>query len=171
MRTFLLLALSTGCLLAQSPVERSNALYQAGLIAMNQGDVAKARQAFTEALQLNPGHANARYQLGQLKLNSAQIAGKGHEQQLAKIVVPQISLDGASLEEALEALTAIVTRESKQQVTPNFVVQDSAAAFKSRKINLQLRGVPANKVLEFILSQAGGTAKYEEHAVVIKPNA
>lgn len=171
MRTFILLALSTTCLLAQTPVEKSNTLYQQGLAAMNSGDVAKARQSFTEALQHNPGNANARYQLGQLKINETALAGKAREQELAKIIVPKIELDGASLQEALEALSAIVVKESHGKVAPNFVVQDTQAAFKERKISLQLRSVPAHKVLEFILGQTNGRVRYDEHAIVIKPDA
>lgn len=172
MKTLLILALCTGCLMAeQTPAERSNALYQQGVAAMSSGNVAKARQSFTEALQLNPGNANARYQLGQLKINETQVAAKGHETQFAKVVIPQISLENATLDESLEALSALVTRESKQQVAANFVVQDATGAFKTKKITLQLRGVPANKVLEYILSQAAGKARYEEHAIIVKPVA
>jgi TolA-binding protein len=88
-------------------------IYQQGLIAVREGNVTAAERAFQEVLRLQPGNANARYQLSELKQNQGSIA--------------------------------------------------------AREVTLQVKNVPAKAMFEMLLEQAGAVAKYEEHAIVIRP--
>lgn len=155
---------------AQTPAQRAEASYRKGQAAEQAGDPAAARKAYTEALQANPNHANARYSLGQLKLTSPAIAAKGRETKFGSVMVPEFKLDQATLQESLDALRLIVEKQSKDEVTPNFVVQDPKNALAAARISLVLKNTPAKGVLQYLLEQAGAKARHDEHAIVITPN-
>ena len=74
--------------------------------------------AYTAALKANPNHANARYSIGQLKLNSAAISAKGREAKFGAVMIPAFKLEDATLQEALAALSTIIEKESKDEVVP-----------------------------------------------------
>jgi tetratricopeptide (TPR) repeat protein len=155
--------------LAQSPGQQAEALYQKGLAAEKAGDPAAARSFYTEALKRDPKNPNATYSLGQLKLNSPAIAAKGREAKFGAVMIPVFQLDQATLQEALAGLSVIVEKESKGEVTPNFVIEDPKAVLASQKISLNLKNMPAKAVLKYLTDQTGGKVRYDEHAVVISP--
>ena len=76
-------------------------------------------------------------------------------------------MDKASLQEALDSMNLIISKESKDDVTPNFVIQDPKNLLADRKITLNLKNMPAKAVLKYCLDQTGAKARYDEHAVVI----
>ena len=154
---------------AQTPTQQADGLYRQGLAAEKAGDPAAARQAYEAALKANPGHANARYSLGQLKLNSASVAAKGREAKFGAVMIPEYRLDAATLQESLDALRVIVEKQSKQQITPNFVIQDPKNELAAAKISLNLKNLPARGVLQYLMEQSGAKARYDEHAIVISP--
>ena len=141
----------------------------AGIAAENAGDVAAARLAYTKALQANPGHANCRYRLNQLKIDAPVIAAKGREAKLSKVMIPAFQLDPASLQEALDSLNLILEKESKGQVAANFIVQDPNKTLAASRLTLNLKNVPASAVMKYLLAQANAKARYDEHAIVIEP--
>lgn len=151
------------------PAANAEALYRQGLAAEKAGDPEAARKAYTEALKANPNHANARFSLGQLKLNSTAIAAKGREAKFGSVMVPEYKLDSASLRESLDALQMIVEKQSKDKVTPNFVIKDPGDKLGAAKISLQLKSLPARAVLQYVLEQVNAKARYDEHAIVIEP--
>jgi tetratricopeptide (TPR) repeat protein len=65
--------------LAQSPAQQAVSHYQKGQAAEKAGDPTAAKEHYTQALKLDPSNADARFSIGQLKLNSASIAAKGRE--------------------------------------------------------------------------------------------
>lgn len=152
-----------------TPGQLADAYYARGIAAENVGDVAGARTAYTQALKANPRHANCRYRLKQLELNKDNIAKKGRELQFDKVIIPVIRIDGATLQESLNALSTMIAKESKDKLTPNFIIQDPHAAFANSKINLNLKGLPASAVIKYMLTQSNAKARYDEHAVVIMP--
>jgi tetratricopeptide (TPR) repeat protein len=155
---------------AETPAQRAELLYRQGQTAEQAGDPEAARKAYTEALHANPGHPHARYSLGQLKITAPALAAKGREAKFGSVIVPELKLDEAPLKDSLEALQVIVEKQSKEQVTPNFIVQDPKAALSTVKISLVLKNTPAKAVLQYILDQAGAKARHDEHAIVIAPN-
>jgi tetratricopeptide (TPR) repeat protein len=176
MKTIAIVLIAAACAsqaIAQSaagvPARNAETFYRQGLAAEKAGDPGAARTAYAEALRLQPGHANARYRLGELKLNAPAIAAKGREAKFGAVVVPEFRVEEASLKECLEALEKIVNRESKETVSPNFILQDPKDQLSSAKISLVLKKVPASGVMRYLLEQSGAKARYDEHAIVISP--
>lgn len=153
----------------QTPAQQAEISYRQGQAAEKAGDPVAAQKAYTDALKANPNHANARYSLGQLKINAASIAAKGREAKFGAVMVPEFKLDAASLQEALAALQVIVEKESKGEVTPNFVIQDPKNQLTAAKISLNLKNTPAKAALQYLLEQSGANARHDEHAIVITP--
>jgi len=158
---------------AQAPAPptapQAEVLYRQGLAAEKAGDPVAAQKAYAAALKADPKHANARYSLGQLKLNAGSISAKGREAKFGTVMVPVFNLDAATLQEALDALQVIVIKESKQQVTPNFIIQDPRKELAEVKITLKLKSMPAKAVMQYLMEQSGAKARYDEHAIVITP--
>ena len=152
-----------------APVQQAEACYRQGLAAEKAGDPIAAQKAYTAALAANPSHANARYSLGQLKLNSGAIATKGREAKLAAVVIPEYRLDGATLQEALDALAVLIEKQTTKEATPNFVMQDPNKQFADKKLTLSLKNTPAKAVLQYLMEMSSGKARYDEHAIVITP--
>jgi tetratricopeptide (TPR) repeat protein len=155
--------------LAQSPAQVAQSLYQKGLAAEKAGDPVAAKGFYTDALKADPKNPNARYSLGQLKLTSSSIAAKGREAKFGAVAIPVIQLDGATLKESLDALGMIIEKQSKEEVTPNFVIEDPKGLLTERKISLSLKNMPAQAVMKYLLDQTGAKARYDEHAIVVSP--
>ncbi len=155
---------------AASPAQQAEAYYRQGVAAEAAGDPAAAKAAYQAALQANPRHANATYSLGQLQINYTKVASKGREAKFATVVVPEFNLDQATLKESLDALRLIVEKQSNDEVTPNFMIQDPTTTLAGAKITLVLKNIPAKGVLQYVLEQARAKARYDEYAIVILPN-
>ena len=152
------------------PTKEANAAYYTAVAHETAGDAAAAKAAYEKALQLNPRHANARYRLGQLKLNYDRIIAKGKEREISSIMIPEFKVDDADFSEALRALAIHVEKESKEQVTPNFIIQDPANELAGRKVTLKMKGVPSGEILNYMLQMAKAKARFDKHAVVITPH-
>lgn len=151
------------------PKPSPEAFYQKGLTAVEAGDVAGAKANFQQALQLDPNHANARFQLAELQRNAGKVAAKGREGKLATVIIPQVEFTAADLSDALTALGKMVDKESKGAVTANFIVEDPQGKLAGTKVTLMVRHLPAKAVLDYLLSQVGAKARFDEHAVVVMP--
>ena len=150
------------------PAAQAEKSYRSGLAAVEKGDRSGAKAAFEEALRLNPGHANARFHLLELRGSGERMAAKARELRLQQVTLPVITLDDVPLDEALNALDLLVRKESKDQYVPNFVIQDAGGELAKRKVSLQLRNVPATVALKYILESCRATSRFEEHAIVIQ---
>lgn len=153
-----------------TPARQAEMFYHQGQAAEKAGDPVAAEKAYAAALKADPTHANARYAIGQLKLNAPGIAAKGREAKFASVVIPAFNLDAATLQEAIDALGVLVEKQSKNAVAPNFVIQDPEKKLAAVKISLKLKSMPAKSVLQYLLEQSGAKARYDEHAIVIMPN-
>jgi len=166
-----LLMLLPAALPAAEPTaqQQAEAAYRKGLIAERAGNAATAKEAYETALRLYPRHADARYRLGQVKLNYAKIGAEGREKRFAGVLIPEYKVDEASLADALGALSTLVDTASEQQVAANFIIQDPAGKLAERKITLVMKGTPASGILRYVLEMAGAKARFDEHAIVIMP--
>jgi tetratricopeptide (TPR) repeat protein len=156
-------------ILSANPASTPDAHYRRGMAAEQAGDPTAAREAYELALKLNPQHANARYRLGQLKINRGVVAAKGREAKIGAVMLPEIHLEGASVKESLDALAIMIEKQSEGEVTPNFIIQDPEAKLAEAKISFQLKNVPVSAVLNYILTQSRAKVKYDEYAVVVSP--
>ncbi|MEO5715918.1 MAG: tetratricopeptide repeat protein [Luteolibacter sp.] len=159
----------TSLAFAETPGQLAQTLYQKGQAAEKAGDPVAAKEHYTQALKADPNNANARYSIGQLKLTSGTIAAQGREAKFGAVMIPVFQLDGASLQEALDALSLIIEKQSKDTVTPNFVLEDPKGLLASQKISLNLKNMPSKAVMKYVMDTANAKARYDEHAVVVSP--
>lgn len=150
-------------------MKQANTLYNQGVVAMRGGHYDVAQTSFREVLRLYPKHTQARRHLLHLLENRNSLEIGKRKAALKKVVVPAVDFDKVTVQEALDVLAALVQRESKNTVSPNFVVQDPTGGFKNRTITLRLRGVPAETLLNYIVDQASGRVRYDSHAIVLTP--
>lgn len=168
-------AILLGLALAAMPAfaDQADDYYQKGLAAITRGEPEQAAAAFRKALSLRPDHAYARFQLGKLQGQAGQLKAKRREGELTKVKLDEVNFDGVTLSEALTALNHMVekktAKDGKEGVTPNFMVQDSSGKLGDTEVTLRLKNVPAKIALDYLLEQAGGKARYDEHAIVILP--
>src|SRR6478672_5078447 len=141
--TILIAAALVSPTFAETAAQQAEAFYKQGQNSEKAGDPAAAKESYTSALRLNPGHANARYSLGQLKINAGTLAAKGREAKFGTVTVPVFQLDGATLQEALDALSQIIAKQSKEAAAPNFVIEDPKGQLAAQKITLNLKNMPA----------------------------
>lgn len=151
--------------------DKAGDIYKQGMIALDQGNVKAADAAFREVLRLQPGNANARYQLGELQRNQGSVAARARIKKMGEYQLAEINFDDVSLSEALEALTMLVDKKAEGKFSPNFMVQDPSNKLADSRVNLSVKNVPAKAAFDMVLQQAGAVAKYEEHAIVVKPVA
>jgi hypothetical protein len=154
---------------APTPAQLAEAYYAKGIAAEKAGDAAGARLAYTKGLQAYPRHANCRFRLNQLKIDGPAIAARGREAKFATVIIPVINLDGATLQEAIDAIALGIEKASKGKIAGNFLIQDPGKKLDQAKITLSLKNLPASAVIKYILTQANAKARYDEHAVVIEP--
>ncbi|MGC4013033.1 MAG: tetratricopeptide repeat protein [Luteolibacter sp.] len=143
--------------------------YAEGMAAVAAGDPKLAESCFTKALQQDPNNANARYQLGEVRKNASSIASKGRENKFGGVMIEKIQLDKATLQESLDYLASLVSKASKDQVASNFILEDPKNALGTKEVTLKLNNVPAKAVLQYILTQVDGRARFDEHAIVVSP--
>lgn len=161
------LAISGQLALAQTAAEKADDYYRKGLAAEKAGDPTTASAAYHAALQLSPGHANARYRAGQVKIEAGSIRSSATEAKIGGVKIPVYRIEEATVSEAISALGIAIEKASKNEVTPNFVIQDPKGKLAETKISMQLKNVPAKAILDYIHSQANTQARFDEHAVII----
>ena len=144
-------------------------LYKQGLTALEDGDGQLARECFTTVLRIQPSHGNARYQLLSMKKRGPQLAAQVRKKKLTQITVPKVDFDDVSVGEAIEALGVLVEKETEGKFAANFIVQDPRGVLEKRPISMKLGKVPASVVLDYILKMGDASARYDEHAIVIRP--
>lgn len=157
--------------LAQDRAQQVQSSYQQGLVAVRDGEVELARDAFKRVLELDPNNANAQFQLNQLSTSVGQLNLRKRELAFSRIVVPQVAFNATTFSDALAALASVVERESAGKFVPNFVLSDPSGELAKREISLDLRAVPAPAVLKYLCEQAGAVSRIESHAIVLRlPN-
>lgn len=172
--------------------QSANNYYQRGMLAMERGDIAQAAASFRQALEVNANHAHARYQLGQLKIRAGQLEASRRERAFAAVMLDEINFDQAPFSEALRALSQMVeTSQEKadaegeadkktkdggaeknadeEALVVNFVIQDPAGKLSERVVSLKMKNVPAKTALDYLMQQVQASARYDKHAIVIRP--
>lgn len=152
-----------------SPLRMAQAYYQRGLKEVDEGNVKIAEAAFTKALEYQPRHSGAQYQLGQLRIHADQIEARGREKRFNLLQVKEINVDGASLEESLLAVKLAIQAADEKVDAPVFLIQDPEKKLQAVEISFQLKGVPARAALDFIAKQANARVRFDSHAIIVSP--
>ena len=164
---FAVIALAAPGAFAQSAAQEAESYYQKGLAAEKAGDPDTAKAAYAAALQLLPGHANARYRAGQVKINASSIKSAATKAKIGAVTIPVYHLEDATVKEAIEALGVAMEKASEGKVAPNFISEDPKGKLADTRISMQLKNIPVKAILDYIHGQANTKARYDEHAVVI----
>lgn len=149
--------------------DKARLLYHQGEVAMKNGRVQQAEASFRGVLKLYPTHPQARKKLNEITTNKGAIETNNRKSKLNHVVIPKVDMEKLTLGESLEVLSAHIKQSSPDKAVPNFIVQDRTGAFKGRLVTLNLSRVPAGTLLKYILGQVGGVARFDAHAVIIKP--
>jgi hypothetical protein len=149
--------------------QEASILYRQGLSALEEGEAELARQSFLEVLRKQPRHVNARIQLDRLRGRTGELAATRRKQKLTSIKIPKVDYDEVTLQEALEALSLMIDKQTEGKFSANFVIQDPGGHLDHRPVSLQLSNVPANVVLKHLLNLADARERYDEYAIVVKP--
>ena len=169
-RQLLMLAIGLGCL--PLAADEADQHYRRGMNAVASGDIVAARNSFMKTLELRPGHPHARFQLNNLKGQKGEMVAKQRSGKLASIVLDRIEFDEVPLSEALIGLNHLIeakTGEGGKPFSPNFMIQDPKGELGDKEVSLRLRNVPAKVALDYMLQAVSATARYDEHATVIRP--
>ena len=154
---------------ADARVQKAKSFYQMGLHAMNEGNFDLAKTSFKGVLKIYPHHPQARAKLIHISTNRNSLEIGRRKAALRMVIIPKVNLEKTTIQEALEMQAVQVERESKKKVTPNFIVQDPTGGFKGRSVTLRLNRIPAETLLKYIVDQAAGNVRYDNHAIVITP--
>lgn len=154
---------------ADDKAAKARDFYQQGMRAKQEGRYQLAKTSFQQVLRIYPNHPQARRQLMYLHTNRDALATKNRKKQLHEVVIPKVDMHQVSPQEALDILSALVKQESKQKVSPNFIIQDRSKALDGKTVTLNLSRVPADTLLRYIADQAGAVARYDTHAIVLIP--
>lgn len=159
---------------AQQAQEGNAALkaYYNAIALETAGDVDAAKASYEKALKLNPRHAEARYRLGQLKINRAKIIAKAQERKIGGVKIDEYKVDDADFGDAIKALGIHIenaTKDSEEPITPNFIIQDPSGSIATQKVTLNMKNIPSGEVLNYLLDMAKAKVRYDKHAVVIMP--
>ena len=150
---------------------KARGLYQQGITAMKAGQYNLAKTSFRGVLKLYPTHPQARQKLNYISSNQGTLETDQRKKEMRKVVIPKVDIDKASLQEAIDVLSAHIKQASQSKTSPNFIVQDRSGGFTGKVVTLNLSNVPADTLLKYIVDQVGGVAKFDSHAIIIKPRA
>ncbi|MEN8771921.1 MAG: hypothetical protein ABF379_08420 [Akkermansiaceae bacterium] len=145
------------------------AWYQKGMAALKSDHPEAAKSAFQNVLRLKPGYAPAKYQLARIPELSARAKVARRKALFKKTIIPEINFNKATLEEALEALDVLALKASKEGLAPNFVLRDPKGKVTKQQVTLKMKNIPASVALAYILDGTGASARFDEHATLIKP--
>lgn len=134
------------------------------------GEFEKAAIGFRKVLKYQPSYVYARKYLTQTEA----MLKKGKtvvtlETKLAKLQVPNVNFDNASLGTVLTYLSQRSEEISGGKVIANFIYKGPREDKDSKMVTLKLGSVPMTEVIRYVGQLTGTKFKYEEYAVVGVP--
>lgn len=149
--------------------QKVEAYYKRAERAFNDGDKKTATDSLRRALKINPNHGPSYALALQLKKGGPVFKAKGRQNQLASIILPEIELRDIPLSDALQILSTLIEEKSEQKFFPNFVIQDQTGTLRKKKVSLNLKNVPANVVLDYLVKMTEASVKFSEYAITVAP--
>lgn len=169
LQTYLTVALSLGVVAGSFGADIQTYLTE-GQTALIRGDTVAAKKAFEAALKINPKNPTAVGYLKQITIAEAKSPSVPQvEQDLQKLIIPQLQLKEATFAAALDFLKKKVAEISKGKHSINFVLQLSAEQ-QNTAVTLNLTNIPFTEALRYITELAGAKPEYQKFAIVIKPS-
>ena len=104
-----------------------------------------------------------------MRQNQDSIAARARSRQLDQYQIDQVDFSKTEVSEAIVALSMLIEKKSAGKFSPNFMIQDPANKLAEREVTLQVKNLPARAALDMILAQAGASARFEKHAIIIVP--
>lgn len=145
------------------------AWYQKGMTALKAGKPEEAKIAFQKVLRIKPGFAPAKYQLARIPELNARAKVARRTALFDEVKIAEINFNKATLEEALEALDVLILKASDKKLAANFVLRDPKSKVSKQQVTLKMKNIPASIALRYVLDGTGASARFDEHATVIKP--
>lgn len=168
--------LCSGTLSAQETIEERKQrakqvemFYSMAEQAYENGEIAVAKEALRSALSLNRQHAHSIALARRMQVGGNQTLLAKLKRIFNNVIVPIIDFDGVNFKDAINALSEVVEKQSKDKVIPNFIINDRSKVLKDVEITLKLKNVPAGDVLDHLLSAAGASASFGKYTTIIRP--
>ena len=173
----IVLALSCSSLLAQDSISKArqnqaqkvDAFYKQAEQAYQDGDLEGSKSALRNVFAIDRNHAPAYALALKLKGSGNDFKIKARQRQLAAVILPIVDFDAMPLSDALRCLSKLVEETSKDKVIPNFVIHDRSNTLKDKSITLNMKQVPADVVLDYLMNLSNASAKFDQYAISIKP--
>lgn len=175
----MVLALSCSTLIAQDSISKARqaqvlkaeAFYKQAEQAYIDGDLQGSKSALRNVFAIDRNHGPAYALSLKLKGSGNTFKIKARQRQLAAVILPMVDFDAMPLSDALRTFSKLVEETSKDKVIPNFVIHDSSNTLKDKPVTLNMKQVPANVVLEYLMNLSNSTAKFDQYAIAIKPRS
>lgn len=90
-------------------------------------------------------------------------------EKLRNIVIPELRLNGATIQDAARFLTATTRELDPEGIGVSFLVKNDQVVQESKPVTLNLKGIPVDEALRYITNLAGVKPRIEEFAVFIVP--
>ena len=173
----MVLALSCSTLVAQDSISKARqsqaqkveTFYKQAEQAYRDGDLAGTKSALRNVFAIDRNHGPSYALALKLKGSGNNFKIKARERQLAAVILPIVDIDAIPLADALRILSTLIEETSKDKVIPNFVIHDKSNTLKDKPVTLNMKQVPANVVLEYLMNLSNATAKFDQYAITIKP--
>ncbi|MBK1834490.1 tetratricopeptide repeat protein [Roseibacillus ishigakijimensis] len=165
-RTLLAVGLCAPLAMAQPT---ANDYFRQGEAALKAGNLELAKSSYKSALVLEPNHGNAKYRLLSMDRLSQEVSVNVRQKKLSAVILPQVTFEDLTLTESIEALAALVEKETGSDTAPNFVIDDPGKTISDNPVSIRLRNVPATTALQYVLSQGKAKARWDKHAITIRP--
>lgn len=171
--TILCMALAAMIIVPASQAQQvdDRKLYEEAVTAYKARDYATAYEGFSELQKNYPTDAKIRYYFNNARMNlrASKPVRANLEAELQAIVLPEIELDGASLDVVFSFISAKADELSGGKVAANFIYKGTAEERDEPNISLRLKNVPLTEVIRYVGEISGTQFKYETHAIVGMP--
>jgi hypothetical protein len=141
-----------------------NQIYEEGKAAYYGGDLELATYLLRQVEAADPRHTQTKALLAQIKL-AMPADGVSLKKKYSGVMLKEINIAEATLEECLQALSIMSRNASDGKVQANFILtaKDRAEA----KVTLSMKQVPLPVAIDYVAQLSGTRVKWDKHAVVI----
>ena len=142
-------------------------VFNQGVQAYREGELAEARRKFELVLENDPGHPAARAYLRRIELDSRR--PQSYLDRLEGVAIAGVNFRQATLDSVLDFLVQSVRESSDGELALNFVPKLTADEMRRRRLTLQLQSrVPLTEVLRYVGQLADVNFRNDTHALIVE---